>query len=60
MEKLPRWLIVHNESECVFEVTTPEEFKEALLQGCDDVTGDKYWESYFEKQRENVKKKWGI
>lgn len=43
-----RFLLVHQESDSLFEVFNEEEARKFLNQGpCDDVTGVKEWEEQF-------------
>lgn len=45
-----RWLIVHQESDSLFEVFTDEDYKQCMNDGADDVTDNIYWENKFLKQ----------
>lgn len=48
--KVERRLVYHPESDCVFETHTDLEWEACAAQGCDDVTGDKYFEEMFKNK----------
>jgi hypothetical protein len=48
-----RFLLLHDESDCLFEVTDPTEADSLLFSGeVVDVTGDPEWEEKFKNQEE--------
>ena len=49
---MPRWLLSHPESDCIFEVTTFRAFQLCAGDGCDDVTGLDVYEKRFNKSKE--------
>lgn len=48
-----RKLLLHQESDCLFEVTDENDFANAMLSGCDDVTDDLHFEQLFARNKEN-------
>ena len=50
-EKFKRYLLKHNESDCIFECFSENEANQYLDQ-CDDVTDITEWEFLFKRQKE--------
>lgn len=48
---MPRWLLSHPESECIFEVHSRFALQQCVDQGCDDVTGLKEFETRFQLEK---------
>lgn len=44
-----RWLILHPESNSLFETTSQRTLNQSLKDGCEDVTGREDWEAMFKK-----------
>jgi len=42
-----RFLLNHQESDCLFEVFSRAYMEHCTNEGCDDVTGDEFWEEKF-------------
>jgi DNA polymerase-3 subunit gamma/tau len=51
-----RYLLSHNESDCIFECTSNKERRQHLDSGCDDVTGSVYFEQRFQLAKTEGKK----
>lgn len=43
----PRWLVLHPESDCLFEVHSAKVLKQCIRENCSDVTGIEQWEYMF-------------
>lgn len=46
-----RWLVLHAESDCLFEVFHKKRLEQCLRDGCEDVTGRPEWEAMFKTYR---------
>lgn len=55
MSEQKRWLLIHHESDCLYEALTEEDARQCLNEHqCDDVTDDEFWEAEWLKQKERV------
>lgn len=48
-EDSPRRLVLHPESDCLFEVRNARVLKQCLADTCEDVTGMEEWEYMFKR-----------
>ena len=49
--KQNRWLLLHSESDCLFECTDEKEYNGAMEEFYDDVTGVEFFEKQFLKEK---------
>jgi DNA polymerase III gamma/tau subunit len=54
---MPRWLLAHPESNCLFEVSSHRALQQCCEQGCDDVSGLEKYETAFQLMKSKPQEK---